>query len=69
MVGFWEPNTPELLKCSQLLPRVLDTAGTPGEVVQQPEGPVVVILTYLRSDTGCDQDVKGLLGQVKCPLK
>lgn len=60
--GAWEPDTSELFGCSQLLPRALDRAATPKEVVQHLEGPAVVVLTLLWSAAGCEQDAKGLLG-------
>lgn len=43
--GAWEPNTPETVRCSQILPR----AATLGEEVQHPEGPAVVVLAILWS--------------------
>lgn len=48
--GAWEPKTPELFKCSQVLSRALLGAEILGEVVKYPEGPALVFLTLLRSD-------------------
>lgn len=67
--GAWEPDTSELFRCSQLLPRALDRAESPKEVVQHLEGPAVVVLTQLWSAVGCEQDAKGHLGQTNSPLK